>query len=355
MKVLHVGEYAQGGVATYIRTLLSHPEYPNIEDFLICSEKNSEKNWPISKENIIYYSYSRNLMSIIPAIRAIKNAIDEINPDVIYCHSTWAGLFVRLPQFIFSKKHRIIYNAHGWSFLRDTAKWKKNVYALIERILLLKTDKIINVSCFEYNAAKRYGLNSEKQKVIYSGLPEKKADIDKTIKLSDKKINILFVGRFDPQKGVDYLLDVFNKCARKDIHLTLIGDNVIGGLQIKKQNTNQITFLGWVPHDRIASYYNACDAVIMPSRWEAFGLVALEAMKYGKPVIASNRGALPELIEENKNGIIFNFDDKESLLKIVNSLEKETLKDMGVLAKQIFYSKYTADNMISRTVEVYKK
>lgn len=355
MKVLHVGEYAQGGVATYIRTLLTHPEYPDIEDFLICSEKNSEKNWPIPKENIIYYSYSRNLMSIIPAIRKIKNGIDKIKPDVIYCHSTWAGLFIRLPLFFFSKKYRIIYNAHGWSFLRDTAKWKKNIYALIESILLLKTDKIINVSHFEYNAAKQYGLSYEKQQVIYSGLSEKKEDIDETIKLSDKNINILFVGRFDPQKGVDYLLEVFNKCTRKDIHLTLIGDNVIGGLQIKKYDTNQITFLGWVPHDRIASYYNACDAVIMPSRWEAFGLVALEAMKYGKPVIASNRGALPELIEENKNGIIFNFDDKESLLKIVNSLEKEALKDMGVLAKQIFYSKYTADNMISRTVEVYKK
>lgn len=354
MKVLHVGEYAQGGVATYIRTLLSHPEYPDIEDFLICSEKNSEKNWPISKENIIYYSYSRNLMSIIPAIRAIKNAIDKIKPDVIYCHSTWAGLFVRLPQFVFSKKYRIIYNAHGWSFLRDTVKWKKNIYALIERMLLLKTDKIINVSYFEYNAAKRYGLNPEKQKVIYSGLPEKKEDVDKTIKLSDKKINILFVGRFDPQKGVDYLLDVFNKCTRKDIHLTLIGDNVIGGLQIKKQNTNQITFLGWVPHDKIASYYNACDAVIMPSRWEAFGLVAIEAMKYGKPVIASNRGALPELIEKRKNGIIFDFNDKESLIEIVDSLEKESLRDMGVLARQIFCTKYRANNMINSTVEVYK-
>lgn len=42
MKVLHVGEYVQGGVATYIRTLLDHPEYPDIEDFLICADKNSE-------------------------------------------------------------------------------------------------------------------------------------------------------------------------------------------------------------------------------------------------------------------------------------------------------------------------
>ena len=353
MKVLHVGEYAQGGVATYIRTLLSHPEYPDIEDFLICSEKNSERDWPISKENIIYYSYSRNLMSIIPAIRAIKTAIDKIKPDVIYCHSTWAGLFVRLPQFVFSKKYRIIYNPHGWSFLRDTTKWKKNIYALIERILLLKTDKIINVSYFEYNAAKRYGLDSEKQKVIYSGLAEKKTDVDKTIKLSDKKINILFVGRFDPQKGVDYLLNVFNRCTRKDIHLTLIGDNVIGGLQIKKQNTDQITFLGWVPHYKIASYYNACDAVIMPSRWEAFGLVAIEAMKYGKPVIASNRGALPELIDSNAFGCLFDIEKQDTLIDILKSLKKEDLKIKGLNAELVFKEKYRDKRMIHQTVNCY--
>lgn len=59
--------------------------------------------------------------------------------------------------------------------------------------------------------------------------------------------------------------------------MTVIGDNVIGGTQIEKHNTEKVTFLGWIDHEKLASYYEKCDAVVMPSRWEAFGLVAVEA------------------------------------------------------------------------------
>lgn len=54
-----------------------------------------------------------------------------------------------------------LYNAHGWAFLRDTAEWKRKVYACIERILLLKTDAVVDVSKYEYEAAIRYGLPPE--------------------------------------------------------------------------------------------------------------------------------------------------------------------------------------------------
>ena len=52
MRVLHIGEYVQGGVATYVSTLLNHPDYPEIEDYLICSDKNSEKQWSLSSNQI---------------------------------------------------------------------------------------------------------------------------------------------------------------------------------------------------------------------------------------------------------------------------------------------------------------
>ena len=55
MKVLHIGEYVQGGVATYIKTLLVHPQHPEIEDFLICSDKNSEHHWPMAEDHVTYY------------------------------------------------------------------------------------------------------------------------------------------------------------------------------------------------------------------------------------------------------------------------------------------------------------
>lgn len=108
MKVLHVGEYVQGGVATYIRTLLDHPDYPEIEDYLVCSDYNSDHSWKLPEDRIYYYSYKRTLGNIPNAIKAIYRVVKHVKPDVIYCHSTWAGLFVRLPLFFLPKHCRII-------------------------------------------------------------------------------------------------------------------------------------------------------------------------------------------------------------------------------------------------------
>ena len=355
IKVLHVGEYVQGGVATYISTLLNHPEYPDVDDYLICADKNSETNWEIPSDHIQYYPYHRSLMQIPKAMSAIRKAIKRIKPDVIYCHSTWAGLFVRFPMLFFGKTCRVIYNAHGWVFLRDTAEWKRKVYAGVERILQGQADKIINVSKYEYNAAIRYGLKKNNQTVVYSGISPEKGKVDSQVKLPLGKINLLFVGRFDPQKGLDLLLEAFNSCQRQDLHLTIIGDNVVGGgVKIEKKNTDRVTFLGWIPHDKLASYYSACDVVVMPSRWEAFGLVAIEAMKYGKAVIVSNRGALPELIEDGKNGFVFNFEKAEQLIEILERLRPEDLQVISSFNEQEFIDKYQDKFVKMGTYQLYQ-
>ena len=90
--------------------------------------------------------------------------------------------------------------------------------------------------------------------------------------------------------------------------------------------------LAWFPifikidamYIKIGEYYQSCDGVIMPSRWEAFGLVAVEAMKYKKPVIVSDCGALPELVKDGYNGYVFKMDDEDSLKLIIDKLEKDT-------------------------------
>lgn len=178
--------------------------------------------------------------------------------------------------------------------------------------------------------------------------------MDPKVKLPLGKINLLFVGRFDPQKGLDVLLHAFNACHRQDLHLTIIGDNVVGGgIKIEKKNTDRITFLGWIPHDKLASYYSACDAVIMPSRWEAFGLVAIEAMKYGKPVIVSNRGALPELIEDGRNGFVFEFEKIDQLVEILETVKLKDLRIISSVNEKEFSKKYQ-DRFVKRcTYQLY--
>lgn len=356
LKVLHIGEYVRGGVATYISTLMNHPDYPEIDDYLLCADKNSETKWKIPANHIQYYSYHRSVIQIPKAMFIIHKVIKQVQPDVVYCHSTWAGLFVRFPMFFLGKPCRIIYNAHGWAFLRDTAEWKRKIYARIERFLQRKTDTIINVSKYEYHAAIQYGLKKINQTVIYNGISPQSGTMDSRVKLPFGKINLLFVGRFDPQKGLDILLEAVKSCHRQDLHLTVIGDNVIGGkMEIKKRNTDRVTFLGWIPHDKLASYYSACDVVVMPSRWEAFGLVAIEAMKYGRPLIVSNQGALPELVENKRMGYVFNIKKSECLREVLNSIDLKELQKMGSFNKKVFYKKYQDRIFKSSIYSLYHK
>lgn len=354
MKVLHVGEYVQGGVATYIRTLLDHPNHPEIEDYLVCSDYNSDHSWKLPEGRIYYYPYKRTLGIILNAIKAIYRVVKHVKPDVIYRHSTWAGLFVRLPLFFLPKQYRIIYNAHGWAFLRDTTSLNKALYALIERVLSIRRDAIVNVTDYEYRAAKNAGLSKKRLRLVFSGISSAKGETP-PVELPKGVINLLFVGRFDAPKGIDYLLEHFSKCKRKDIHLFVIGDNVVGDSEkIPMIDTEKVTFCGWIPHDKLDGYYKSCDAVIMPSRWEAFGLVGVEAMKYGKPIIVSNRGALPELVKDGENGYIFDFEHPESLIHILEALNKKELHYKGEKAEVVFWQCYDRRKMLDKTILIYR-
>ena len=335
MKILHVGEYVNGGVATYLRTLLSGlQKYDDVENYLLISEYKSQQGWEDITKKVFYYKYKRSISNIFSAIKQIHAVIKDVNPDIIHAHSTWAGLFVRLPYLFKKRKAKIIYQSHGWAFLMDTSNYKKNIYALVEKILSIPTDRIINISNYEQNQAVKCGLNKNKMVMIYNGVEDKVNKSNLKLNWDENKINLLFVGRLDRQKGLDLFLDVYDKMKLENLHLYVIGTSVLD--DNLPNSTKYVTYLGWVNNKDIDVYYQACDAVIMPSRWEGFGLVAIEAMKNSKAVIASNRGALPELIKEDFTGYIFNIDDEISLKNRLLNLDKEKINILGENGRNIY-------------------
>ena len=340
MKILHVGEYVNGGVATYLRTLLSGlQKYDDVENYLLISEYKSQQGWEDITKKVFYYKYKRSISNIFSAIKQIHAVIKDVNPDIIHAHSTWAGLFVRLPYLFKKRKAKIIYQSHGWAFLMDTSNYKKNIYALVEKILSIPTDRIINISNYEQNQAVKCGLNKNKMVMIYNGVEDKVNKSNLKLNWDENKINLLFVGRLDRQKGLDLFLDVYDKMKLENLHLYVIGTSVLD--DNLPNSTKYVTYLGWVNNKDIDVYYQACDAVIMPSRWEGFGLVAIEAMKNSKAVIASNRGALPELIKEDFTGYIFNIDDEISLKNRLLNLDKEKINILGENGRNIYLQNFT--------------
>ncbi|MCF7623650.1 MULTISPECIES: glycosyltransferase [Bacillaceae] len=359
MKIMHVGEYIKGGVYTYLFDVLEYQsKFQNALIYLVASEYKSEKEYPVEEDNIFFYKYRRNPFYMIYATIYIFILIKKVKPDIIHVHSTFAGLFVRLPYLLLPNKNvEIIYCSHGWSFLMETSNFTRKLYIQIEKNLSKVTNKIINISMFEQIESIKVGITKNKSVLIYNGT--KKINDEKlyspTLNNIDKtKINILFVGRFDRQKGIDILINLIEDISNKQIHFYLIGDSVLGN----KQNTNfklpeNATKIGWIKNEEIDDYYQSVDAVIIPSRWEGFGLVAIEAMKNKKAVISSNRGALPELIQNDINGYIFDMDNLKSLKLIIEKLDKNTLKDLGENGYTRYLKYFTSEKMNNEILTVY--
>ena len=123
----------------------------------------------------------------------------------------------------------------------------------------------------------------------------------------------------------------------------------------EKVESPAIKYLGWIDHDLIDDYISQFDAALIPSRQEGFGLVAAEAMRNAKPVIASRAGALPELIKDGENGYVFDLADyKTRLPEILNNLNKDTLASLGQNARQSYEKNFTDTRFADDILQCYR-
>ena len=93
---------------------------------------------------------------------------------------------------------------------------------------------------------------------------------------------------------------------------------------------------GWLPRDQIAALYAAAEVLVVPSRWEGFGLVAVEAMRAGRAVLASRVGGLPEVVDEGVTGGLFEAGDAAALAGILARLSGAELQAMGAAGRSRF-------------------
>ena len=170
-----------------------------------------------------------------------------------------------------------------------------------------------------------------------------------------------FVGRLVRQKGSDLALQAF---AKADKHhprsrLVIIGDGPERG-RLEAQAgrlalADSVIFTGWV--DDASSLMPAFDMVVAPSRWEGFGLVVLEAMSHGLPVIASRAGALPEVVADGETGLLVPSESPDALADAMESLlsAPHRAADMGRAGKTRLAESFSVGKMVDATMKVYEQ
>lgn len=355
MIVLHFAEYASGGVSTYLKDLIKFQcsqrtirrVYLLVSDFKTDTDLLSMTD---NKLTIIPYKYTRSLLGILKILKQ-SFIIKQINPDVVHIHSSFAGL-IRIMFMFSSFKRKVLYCSHGWAFNREINSLKRDSYKLLEWFLSFGCSKIVNISKFELKSANF--ISNSKMVMIYNSIPDIESPV--LTEREELPIKLLFVGRLDRQKGIDLLLDAFSTLNSDKFKLTIVGKSIVSKNNLKKRYP-KADFVGWKDSNEIRSYIDNCDVLVVPSRWEGFGLVSLEAMRRGRMVVASDAGALPEIVDSGRTGIVFKSRSIDAIRNTLVQLEGFSQDDFltfGSNGRNRFLECFNYDDMVRRLMNVYR-
>lgn len=185
---------------------------------------------------------------------------------------------------------------------------------------------------------------------------------------------ILFVGRLQPLKGVDTLIQAATRLRLRDIsaehpvNLVVVGGNANGSgddtdaelarLRALTRDLcmdRMVVFLGQRDQDKLPYYYSAAEVVVMPSHYESFGMVALEAMACGTPVVASQVGGLAYLVQDGVTGFVVPDQDPEALADRLTRLlgDPDLRQQMGQQAAS-YARTFDWENVAAQIAEVYR-
>jgi glycosyltransferase involved in cell wall biosynthesis len=360
--------FDRGGIQTHIAELSKAMADKGIETHVFIVGKGSKKPGKALRSNNLfvhpipcvplprltlgeYLSYSLN------CARHMK----EYDLDLIHGHSMYSfgyALTKKLPYVATLHgtqynefKNSLHYGASPNHIITDFSSM------LMERYSGKKADKVI-VDSHENrrDVISQYGIPEEKIATIPCGVSVSRFSPSKC-----ESKTIIFVGRLHERKGIDKLLESFSKVVSKEPEavLKIVGSGEFEArlkamakrLKLGKKN---VQFLGFVPEKTLIEVYSTSSIFVLPSYYEGFGIVLIEAMSAGLPLVSVRTGGATEVIEEGKNGYLVDYDNMhEPLLKLLGD-EKLRIR-MGKESRKRVEKKYDWKKIAGDVINVYKE
>lgn len=369
--IVHIAQSA-GGVAEYLYMFLKNFKDDNYENIMIVSQDYQEQLDRFipytSKTYIVPMVRNIEPKNDVKAIFKVRKLLKQIKPDIVYLHSSKAGAIGRI-ALAFNFKTKILYNAHGWYFNAQISDKKRKIFALIEKILAIKTDKIINISKSEYESALKYKIAPKKKMcIIENGIDFTKFENNdkyreetrKKYHIENNEIVIGVVGRLTEQKDPMTMIKAFELVYKenKNTRLMYVGsgelEKNVKQYAKEKNILDKIIITGWV--NNVEQYIPAFDIAVLPSKWEGFGLVLIEYMACDKPIIATNVGGIKDIIENEKNGLLVEVENEKQLQEAIKKYikDKSLIKD-NMMANKEYKEKYEIGKLILKHIEIFGK
>ncbi len=242
--------------------------------------------------------------------------------DIIHSHYWLSGLAAERLKARWGVPHIVMFHTLGEVKARSRVSESEPEPRIVaETEIARNADRIVVASKDEQQLlARYYGADVDRISVVPCGVnlglfqPIEKEDARQQLGLREDDKILLFVGRIEPLKGVDILLGAAAQLeSESDCFVLIVGgdDSTRDGemehlrdLASQLGIAERVSFMGAVDHERLPLFYNAADVCVVPSFYESFGLVALEAMACGTPVVASRVGGLSVAVRDSETGYL---------------------------------------------------
>lgn len=361
VKIAHVQVIPKlSGVQQISLDILKSIKHENNQKYIICGEdvtvSFSEAFKNAGVEIIIVPSLRRDigLHDFICFFRLVS-IFRKYKFDIVHTNSTKPGIIARIAAKVAGIK-KIVHTVHGVAFHKHAGLFTRFVYIILENFATLFGNVNISVN---RNYVRYYPF--VKTKVIYNGVDFTDLNPMRQDKNLSKCIHFAFLGRLDEQKNpmqfikaAKIVLDNINDHSR--VNFTLAGDGELAAdckdLIKKLAIQDEIAMPGWITDKD--SFFNSIDVLCQPSRWEAFGLVFVEASYYSIPSIATSVEGIPEIVKDGFSGLLYHGDELElaqCMMLYINTPEKILI--MGNNAKKYSCIHFNKERMIDEYLKIY--
>lgn len=322
-------------------------------------------------------------------VRPFKNMVQPLNPlrdtltlldltaffkrnfyHVVHTHNSKAGFLGRLAAKL-AGVPVIVHTVHGFAFHDEEPMWRQVLFRNLERLGSRWCDKMIFISqpLIEW-ALKDHIVGEDKIEKIYSGIQldqfcpvksEEKNKIRKKWNLKQKDHVIGIVSKLWDGKGHGVLIEAFKLLKEKitDAKLVIVGEGHLYDELFRMVDTNglreSVLFTGFQMD--VSEIIATFDVAVLPSFFEGMGRVILEAMAMERPVVASRVGGIPDLIEQDLNGLLVRPGDVKELADALEKLlnDKRLARKMGREGRKRIKEQFSAHAMVQSIEKVYRE
>lgn len=359
-----------GGVASHMHYLAIKLKERGHEVAIVTNNRITGKEEELEKQGIELIKIPGILSPLLEVnvTYGLKSS-EELNEflkdfDIIHSHHAFTPLALKAVKAGRAMGRATLLTTHSISFAHESKLWEALGFTISLFTDYLKySHRIIAVS----RAAKAFieHFTDVPISIVPNGVDDKRFSPTKEkdkikAKFGLKENVVLYVSRMSYRKGPHVLLNAFSKI--KDATLVMVGSGEM--LPFLKAQAkflgieDRVVFMGYVPDDLLPEIFKMADIFVLPSiSSEAFGIVVLEAMASGVPVIATNVGGIPEVLKENEAGLLIPPGNELELRKAIQKLlnNEELRKWYGVNGRKAVEEKYSWDKVVVEIEKVYEE